>query len=126
MIHALVPLIILSSITPAAGSKAEIPSPQQMIEEPCLTPAQSELDARLTGIFPTCSELSETGVPVARKVGHDWILVLADVERDRYVKVAISLSSIDGTPVVTWQGAGLSGAISQACSGDAPGETNPK
>jgi len=116
--------LLLFSITPAAASTDEIVAPTPKVESPCVTEQQASLDARLTGVFPTCSELTASTAPVARKVGDDWILVIPDVENDRYIKVGVELPADGEPPAITWQGGSLDGAIYQACSGHERGTGN--
>jgi len=124
MIRIVASALLLFSITPAAASENDVVAPEPKVESPCLTDQQAALDARLTGVFPSCSELTSSTAPVARKVGDDWILVIPDVENDRYIKVGVALSADGEPPAITWQGASLGGAISQACSGNEPGRDN--
>jgi hypothetical protein len=117
MIRIIASALLFFSITPAVASENEIAIPTPNIRSPCVDERHCALDARLTGVLPTCRELTTTDAPIARRVGSDWILVIPNTEEGRYLKVAIALSAGNEPPEVTWQGNSLEGAISQACVG---------
>jgi hypothetical protein len=107
--------VVLFSIAIGYASEPEIPIPTRLVQSPCITEEQAALDARLTGIRPTCSELTGNNPPVARLVGSDWVLVVPDPEKGQYLVVGIYIPD-SGSPVTMWQGAGLAGAIEQFCA----------
>ena len=118
MIRTIASALLLLAIAPATASENElvIPEPILKTESPCITDAQRELDARLTGIHPTCAELTAEVEPVARRVGDDWILVIPDVESGTYLKIGIAPATENRSPTIMWQGGSLEGAISHACN----------
>ncbi len=107
--------LVLFSIAIASASEPELPIPTRLVQSPCITEEQAALDVRLTGIRPTCSELTENNPPVARLVGSDWVLVVPDPKKGQYLMVGIYFPD-SGSPVTMWQGAGLAGAIEQFCA----------
>lgn len=126
MIRTIVSALLLVPIAPAAATENEIVVPEPILktESPCITEKQRELDARLTGVHPTCSELTTKDAPVARRVGSDWILVIPDTQNGTYLIIGIAPATENESPSITWQGASLDAAIFHACAASGQGKGN--
>jgi hypothetical protein len=94
----------------------EIPTPKVKGADPCLSPEQIDLLARLAGFSPHCEELMSTGVPAGRAVGPDIVWVFPNRQEDYYYVLAAHFPGDGSHPVTAWTGAGLSGAIEQFCN----------
>lgn len=92
-----------------------IPTPAKKRGNPCLSPEQSELITRLSGVSPLCEELKATSVPAGRAVGSDIVWVFPNRQGDYYYILAAHLPEDGSPPVTAWTGASLSVAIEQFC-----------
>jgi len=100
--------VILLSIGFGAGFMYKVLKEKNYCDQ--IKSDEQELLNRINEYQPSCHELTKKGMPVVRKMGKDYILVIPNKKKNDYTVIGINNMQ---KPIVTWYGANLKSAIKQ-------------